>query len=121
MKKLLIICLLALGFTGYSQDLYFQESNEQAKEEASRITDQYHKQLALTGEQRLLFQQKVEEFLIREHLVKKEYDGTDELNMLLQLQEQETAEMQDILTRPQLDLYKNIKPDIQPLEVVEKK
>lgn len=41
------------------------------------------------------------------------------LDKLYILQEQESKDMGDILTRPQLDLYLKIKPDIQPLARVE--
>lgn len=106
------------GLTGYSQDVYFQQSNPEAKKEAIEITNLYNDQLGLTGEQELLFQQKVEEFLIRRYKVENEFSGKEKLNILLGLQKEETAEMDDILTRPQLELYKTIKPNIQPLEVI---
>ena len=118
MKKFLILCVLMFGLTGYSQDVYFQQSNPEAKKEAIEITNLYNDQLGPTGEQELLFQQKVEEFLIRRYKVENEFSGKEKLNILLGLQKEETAEMDDILTRPQLELYKTIKPNIQPLEII---
>lgn len=122
MKKLIPIFLLLLFSLSVSaQDPFLQKSNPEAKKEAIKLTDRYDLELALTGEQKLLFQQKVEEFLIRRQKVEKNLSGKEKLDFLYQLKEQETAEMGDILTRPQLEVYKEIRPNIQPLDVVGKK
>jgi len=39
--------------------------------------------------------------------------------MLSRLQREETRERNNILTRPQMEVYKKIKPTIQPVETVE--
>lgn len=120
MKKVLFLLMLSLGVSAYAQDPFLQKSDPEAQEQAIQITDQYNKQLALTGEQTLLFQQKVEEFLIRRNEIENQVEGREKLDLLRKLQNEETAEMQDILTRPQLLVYKKIKSNIQPLEVVNK-
>ncbi|TXD68449.1 hypothetical protein [Aequorivita lipolytica] len=120
MKKLVAIVLLFISFSAFSQDPYLQKSNATAKEEAVKITDNYNLELSLTGEQQLLFQQKVEEFLIRRYKVESELKGREKLTVLYQLQNEETKEMNNILTRPQLEVYKQVKPNIQPLERVSK-
>ena len=56
MKPLFIITLLLIGIQGIAQDTFFQHSNKQAKDEAFKITNAYDRQLALDGEQILLFQ-----------------------------------------------------------------
>lgn len=118
MKNLFIITFLLIGFNSFSQDTFFQESNPEAKKEAIKITNEYNRELALTGKQQLLFQKKVEKFLIERHKIEKEFSGKEKLNLLLKMQTEETAEMNDVLTRLQLNLYKKIKPNIQPLEIV---
>lgn len=118
MKKFIIISLLLFTVKGLAQDTFFQEANERAKNEAYNITNEYNRHLSLTGEEQVLFQKKVEEFLIRRYKIEKDFTGKEKLDLLLKMQIEETAEMNDILTRPQLELYKKIKPQIQPLETV---
>ncbi|HLW33602.1 MAG TPA: hypothetical protein VKX40_15170 [Aequorivita sp.] len=115
MKKYVLLLCLITGIQGFSQDVYFQESNPDAKARAIKLTDQYNKELALDGDQYLLFQQKVEEFLIRRDKIETEFSGKARLYMLVKLQDEENAEMHNILTRPQLELYKKIHPLIQPI------
>lgn len=119
MKSLVIIAFLMIGVQGIAQDTFFQNSNKKAKDEAVKITNAYDRQLALDGEQILLFQQKVEEFLIRRYKIEKEFSGKEMLDLLYAMQAEETREMNNILTHAQLQLYKKIKPQIQPLEVVQ--
>ncbi len=118
MKKLLFISIILLSFSAFSQDPFLQKPNPEAKKEAVKITNKYIPELALIGEQQLLFQQKVEEFLIRRNKIESKFEGKEKLNLLYQLQQDETDDMQDILTKPQLEVYKQIKPTIQPLDIV---
>ncbi|MGO3183109.1 MAG: hypothetical protein ACTIJ9_09785 [Aequorivita sp.] len=120
MKNLVGLLFLLISFSAFSQDPFLQKSNAKAKNQAIEITNKYIPELGLTGEQQLLFQQKVEEFLIRRYKVEAELSGKEKLNLLYQLQQEETKDMQDILTRPQLEVYKQVKPNIQPLEEVQK-
>ncbi len=120
MKNLLSVLFLFISITAFSQDPYLQNSNEAAEKQAKEITTNYVSELGLTSQQELLFQQKVEEFLIRRNKVEAEFSGKEKLNFLFQLQQEETAEMSDILTRPQLKVYKKVKPKFQPLDKVEK-
>jgi hypothetical protein len=120
MKKIIFILILSISFSAFSQDPFLQKSNPEAKAEAVRITNLYIPELSLTGEQQLLFQQKVEEFLIRRQKIEAEFKGKEKLDLLYQLQQEETDEMNDIITRPQIQVYKKIKPRIQPLETVKK-
>lgn len=120
MKKLIGLLIIFISFSAFSQDPFLQNSNPKAEQQAIEITNTYIPQLALTGKQQLLFQQKVEEFLIRRYKIEAELSGKEKLILLYQLQQEETAEMNDVLTRPQLEVYKNVKPEIQPLETVQK-
>ncbi|WP_157417834.1 hypothetical protein [Aequorivita capsosiphonis] len=119
MKNIFGLLLLFMSFSAFSQDPFLQESNATAKKQAIEITNRYIPELGMTGEQQLLFQQKVEEFLIRRYKIEAEFSGKEKLNLLYQLQQEETADMQDILTRPQLKIYKQVKPEIQPLEKIQ--
>lgn len=115
MKSYIIAILLCSSIHVFSQDVFFQESTPEVKERAIKFTDEYNKELALDGDQILLFQQKVEEFLIRRDKIDKEFSGKARLYMLVKLQDQENAEMHNVLTRPQLEVYKKIHPLIQPI------
>ncbi len=120
MKKLFLLLFVFTTLSAFSQDPFLQKSSPQAKEEAIKITNLYIPELALTGKQQLLFQQKVEEFLIRRYKIEAAFEGKEKLNLLYQLQQEETDEMKDIITRPQMNVYKKVKPKIQPLETVKK-
>jgi hypothetical protein len=89
------------------------------EKEAKVITNKYLPELGMTGQQVLLFQQKVAEFLIRKNKIETELNGKEKLNALYKLQVEETGEMNDILTQPQMEVYKKVKPKFQPLEKIE--
>ena len=114
----LLLAFLTFGF-GNAQDPILQKDHPNLEKEAFAITRQYNQELALDGKQIILFQKKVEEFLIRREDIKKRYSGKRELDALMNMQTQETLEMMNILTQPQMDLYKKIKPNIQPLAEVD--
>lgn len=121
MKNLIVIALFLISASAFSQDPFLQESNPDAKKVAVHLTNEYNKDLALSGEQQLLFQQKVEEFLIKRKKIEKEYTGKQKLDMLVIMQQNETDEMHDILTEPQMIYYKKAKQNLQPLETVKSK
>jgi len=115
MKKVLILLFLFISFSAFSQDTYFQNGNETLQEKAKVITDKYVNVLGLRAEQELLFRKKVEEYLVREEKIKKTTTGEAMLHKMVALRQNEAAEMGDILTRIQLEKYKEVRPDIQPL------
>jgi len=120
MKKLVSILILFASISVFSQDTVFQKSNSEAEKEAIELTQEYDLELSMTGKQRLLFQKKVEEFLIRSYKIEANLNGKEKLDLLYQLQQEETSEMNDILTRLQMKVYKKVRPIIQPLETVPK-
>ncbi|WP_411767522.1 hypothetical protein [Winogradskyella sp. A3E31] len=119
MKQLLAIVIVFFTYTSYGQDPILQEDNDTLEEIAFDLTQAYNKELGLTGKQVTLFQKKVEEYLIREERIHQSLTGKTKLNRLHALRTLETKEMGDILTQPQLTLYKKLKPKLQPLAVVE--
>tara|TARA_R100000935_G_scaffold8302_7_gene17381 strand:- start:8961 stop:9323 length:363 start_codon:yes stop_codon:yes gene_type:complete len=115
MKKILTLLLLVVSLSAFSQDTYLQTGSEDLQEKAKAITDKYVDVLGLRAEQELLFRKKVEEYLVREEKIKATNKGEDMLNKMVALRQNEAAEMGDILTRLQLQKYKEVRPEIQPL------
>lgn len=119
-RNILALLILCVSFTAFSQDTYFQKGDAAIEAQATEITDRYNAKLGLRAKQELLFRKKVEEYMIRAEQIKKDFTGKDMLDELLKNQQNETAEMGDILTQNQMDVYKENKPIIQPLATVEK-
>lgn len=119
MKKIIVLLLMILmGFHVQAQDPMLQFNNEKLEEVAYDVTTAYNKHLGLDGRQVTLFQKKVEEFLIREEKIHQRYSGKEKLDLIAELRKAETMEMQNILTQPQMTVYKKWKPTIQPLAIV---
>ncbi|WP_426430356.1 hypothetical protein ACPX19_12570 [Winogradskyella sp. HB-48] len=121
MRTLITILFLLFSIVGFSQDPIMQNNDESLESIATSITDKYDDQLALDAKQFILFQKKVEEFLIREEKIHNNFKGEEKLNQLYKLRKAETLEMRNILTQPQFNLYKRLKTQIQPLAVIETK
>lgn len=119
MKNILIVLALMCSSMLSAQDVYTQENTEVHDAEAQKITKTYDTKLSLDANQFVLFEKKVEEFLIKRAKIEEEYTGKDKLDMLFRMQARETIEMKNILTRPQWKLYKRIKKEVQPLEELE--
>ncbi len=115
MKKILLLLVLLVSVSALSQDTYLQTGGDDLQEKAKMITDKYVDALGLRAKQELLFRKKVEEFLVREEKIKANSEGEDMLNKMVALRQNEAVEMGDILTRLQLDKYKEVRPTIQPL------
>ncbi len=94
-------------------------NNLKLEKEAKALTKKYNDQLALRAEQMNLFEIKVEEFLINEQKIRNSNLSTKQkLVDLRKNYDMESADMGDILTRPQLKLYKKLKPEYQAIEPV---
>ena len=118
MKFTLYIYLLFFSINILAQDPMLQKPDVSLDAKAKDLTVQYNKHLGLTIDQIGLFDIKVEEFLIRREKIENTFEGREKLELLYTLQLQETIEMQNILTQLQMDVYKRVRPEIQPLEVV---
>jgi hypothetical protein len=119
MKRILIILTVLFGFQMHAQDPFLQKDSDAMEAKAKEITQKYDAELGLTAKQAILFQKKVEEFLIRRQNVNNAFTGKERLDQLLILQTNETAEMGNILTQIQLDRYKKFRPIFQPLDRVD--
>ncbi|WP_192461466.1 hypothetical protein [Euzebyella saccharophila] len=101
------------------QDIYFQEGNKSSETWAKTLTQAYQPELVMDGKQILQFQQKLEEFLIRENKIQKaNMTPEDKMALLSELARQQRAEMSNILTKPQLRKYRKVRNEIQPIAVV---
>ncbi|MEO8933087.1 MAG: hypothetical protein ABI295_02175 [Xanthomarina sp.] len=118
MKYWILFIVIMVSGTLMAQDPMLQEGDRSLKDEVSTLTNAYNKALGLDGDQLVLFELKIEEFLIRREEIEAELSGIEKLETLYEMQAQETLEMQDILTHYQYQVYKQVKPDIQPIEIV---
>ena len=119
MKTIITLLLMLTVSTTFAQ--YPQATSERGNTEyqAEQLTDKYNSQLALTSVQIPMFKEVVEKYVKLSNEAKERYNGKQELDALVELQAQETLQMNDILTQPQYRLYKKLKFDYQPLKVVE--
>lgn len=113
----LIVFSLTFGFAQQYPPL--SDGSPEIEAKAHYITEAYDNELAMTAKQKALFKLKVEDYLIRRKEIESKYEGKEELTVLAKLQTNETLNMNDILTRIQMKVYKRIKPEIQPLKIVE--
>lgn len=117
----LIFFFFLLGFSGFlvAQDPYLQEGEKELEKVATDLMRRYQQELGMTVEQAILFRDKVEEFEIRRDEVKtRNLPVKEALRLLGAISRQETAEMANILTRPQLRVYRKLKSSLQPVELV---
>ncbi|MCB0446353.1 MAG: hypothetical protein KDD03_02375 [Gelidibacter sp.] len=121
MKITALLLFLTLTFSHAQQYPPVTDGSKAIEAKADSISDAYDRELAMTAKQKALFKLKVEDYLIRRQKVESMYDGREELTALVELQAQETLDMNDILTRIQMQVYKKIKPEIQPLKIVKQK
>jgi uncharacterized protein (DUF1778 family) len=119
-RKFLILFLFLLTVAAVSaQDVFLQEGDPSTEEEARTLVEHYQPELVMTGTQTRLFERKLSEFLLRAEKIKAmDISTEDRLHMLHQLSEQETEEMTNILTRPQVKRYVRLKPKFQPIAMV---
>lgn len=118
---LLLLLSFQISFLS-AQDTFFQDADPKIEEAAKTLTEKYTPELVLSSRQLLPFQSKVTEFLIRRAKIDQLRDLSvkQKIKLLKKLSKQENAEMQNILTRPQLRRYIKVKKRIQPIYVVVK-
>ncbi|GAA4272005.1 hypothetical protein GCM10022258_12990 [Aquimarina gracilis] len=103
-----------------AQNPFTQNSHDiKIKKEAEKLSRKYDKRLGMIEDQLLKFEIKVEEFMINEKKIRESDLSTKEkINALRGNYAKETADMNDILTRPQYKLYRKLKPKFQPIDPV---
>ncbi|RMA64277.1 hypothetical protein [Ulvibacter antarcticus] len=83
--------------------------------DAETITKSYKYKLILDVNQEVAFKQKVETYLTQRSAIDNQYSGDERLDFLQALSLEETTEMQGVLSPYQFELYKKLKPVIQPI------
>lgn len=101
--------ILLFGLTttkGFSQNLLQQDPGEEIKEIARETTQLWDRELSLTAKQARLMERKIIEYEIRkEELMNSKMEEAAKKKRLVALQDLETQDMRDILTKPQYDRY----------------
>ena len=119
LRMILIVVTIGMTNMTMAQDGYVQNGNETAEQQALALAKAYEGELGMSAEQAVLFQKKLEEFVIRANAIKaRDFTTEEKLRLLTTLSEQETAEMGTILTLPQVRRYQELKKTIQPIAVV---
>ncbi|MBV7268110.1 hypothetical protein [Winogradskyella luteola] len=121
MKTLILALALLFTIQLSGQDPIMQKDHDALENVATKITKAYDDQIGLDGSQFVPFQKIVEEYLIREETIHKNFKGRQKLDLLYNLRKAESMEIRNVLTQPQFNLYKTIKPQIQPLAKINSK
>ncbi|WP_378175437.1 hypothetical protein [Aquimarina sp. SS2-1] len=120
MKHIVNMLIFFLSTIAFAQNPMTQNMEDpQLEKQAKELAQKYDDQLGLTEKQILLFENKIEEHLINSKKIRNSNLETKEKIAQLKINyAQESRDMGDILTKPQLDLYKKIKPKLQPINPV---
>lgn len=119
MKPLLTLLFVLITNTIFAQFPQASVTDINVKLRADQITHEYNKHLGLNGIQVPLFKNKVAHYLVLADNIEKNSEGRSELDALVEMRANESLAMRDILTLYQYRLYEKLKPDIQPLKIVE--
>ena len=117
-----IVCisvLMLIGVEAQSQIQYMQVKPVHIEKTADSLTKIYSAKLGMTPKQDLLFKTNVSDYLLLREEVEKKYTGKQKLEELLKASLEESGTMSEVLTENQFELYKKIKPTIQPIDKVE--
>ncbi len=117
MKRMLLIALVCCYSIAYAQLKAQNKARFDPKEKTKVLVKIYNEHLKLENAQKILFSDKVEDYLILAHNARNTLQGQSKLYALTELEEKEMLEMQDVLTRPQYKLYQSIRPIIQPVVI----
>ena len=113
MKTLLSTMLVLFSVCAINaQSAVLSDVDHKTEQKAKDLTAEYTDKLALTSKQQLLMQQKIGQFLEKRDEIEQKLAGREKLDMLLSMSQQENAEMRDILTQEQYDLYVRLKSSI---------
>ncbi|RZT00059.1 hypothetical protein [Aquimarina brevivitae] len=119
MKYYIVLLFLITSMTSFGQNTIYQDSDPKLAKEAKDLAYKYDKQLGLTEKQLLTMEKKIEEYLIKEKKIRNSNLSIE--NKILAIKQNwadESADMSDLLTRPQLQLYEQLKTEYQPIEPV---
>lgn len=109
-NKLYILLIFAVALfstsTSFSQSIMQGDPDPEIEERAAETTDMWARELGLTNKQEILMEKKIIEFAMRrKDLLNSKMNEAAKKERMIVLQEEERADMADILTQPQLDRY----------------
>lgn len=104
--SLIVIFTLVTITTGYAQSPIQEEPTMDMREMAREEADFWSTELGLTEKQEILMEKKFTEYAIKkEEILQSKMQEEAKAARILELQQAETRDMKDILTRPQHELY----------------
>lgn len=109
-NKLYILLIFVLAFftstMSFSQSIIQGDPDPEIEERAAETTEMWARELGLTSKQEILMEKKIIEFAMRrKDLLNSKMNEAAKKERLIVLQEEERADMTDILTQPQIDRY----------------
>ena len=109
-NKLYILLIFVVAFfstsMSFSQSIMQGDPDPEIEERAAETTDMWARELGLTNKQEILMEKKIIEFAMRrKDLLNSKMNEAAKKERMIVLQEEERADMADILTQPQLDRY----------------
>ncbi len=109
MGKILGLLILVAIFTtsaGCAQNPLQEEPTQEIREMAREESDFWSTELGLTEKQEILMEKKLTEYAIKkDQLLQSKMQEEAKAARILELQEAETRDMTDILTREQYEVY----------------
>ena len=114
MKNLILLftfCLVAVS--AQAQSIASVEPNEMQQERAAKVAEAFSAELGLTAKQMMLVEKKYAEFMAKQSSVMTSKRTLANKNDVLQaLHVEQGREMNDILTGPQRNKYKDVIPNV---------
>ena len=109
-NKFLAVAFFLMAFftvtESHSQNMLQGDPDPEIEQRAAETMEMWARQLGLTGEQEILMEKKIIEFeMKRQEVLNSKMNEAAKKERLIVLQEEENADMADILTQPQLDRY----------------
>jgi hypothetical protein len=120
MKRYILLLVLLVGTAAAAQNYVAPQPNPRQEKEAIELAKKLNEELSFTGSQQLAVELLNGEFIAR----RDEIVGSQKLTLLEKnefleaIYVEQGHEMADILVREQINLYKIIRGDIQPLIVI---
>jgi|GEM_PF-4549538 len=120
MKTYILLLVVLMGTAAAAQNYVAPKPNPRQEKEAVQLASKLDDQLAFTEKQLLAVETLNGEFIARrDEIVGNQNISLGEKNELLEaIYVEQGNEMADILVREQMNLYKTIRGDIQPLVVI---
>ena len=120
MKRIFLLLLIVSGGAMNAQDYIAPEPNDRQMEESKKLTEALNDELSLTEKQILSIEKLNGEFIARRDIIVGDQGLTivEKNEFLESIYVEQGNEMADILVREQLNLYKRIRGDLQPLVVI---